>query len=404
MASTLTLTDIRPTERKATASWNPLRVSGTALPVNILLMAKILVLCFLLTGQWNLLPDHFLPFVPMFDHLGSPAIFQRTLQVAFLFAAASLLLNYRVRTCCLILAGIIMAGMLSSRLYFENNRTFTACLWFLAGLYAPGQRISLIRYQVVILYFGAALNKLLDGDWRSGQFFENLVVHLVHQPVYIRLSSWLPALWLSKFFSWSTIIVEFILVAGFLIRRLFLPTVWLGIAYHTTLLLLMGRTFGMFYFATLSSFLAFVDWPRFPMTVVDAGTGEMRSRLRNGLARIDFDGCFKFTRSSTPVTDNDTFHPGVLSGLSLVAPEQTYRGVTALYMILVYNPFTYLLFALAVALPRPVSSPIRLAAASIFLLFVSPALLAPAARLLFPGRGFLSELRPKTMAHTSGRY
>ncbi|MCU1291412.1 MAG: hypothetical protein JWP08_262, partial [Bryobacterales bacterium] len=207
MASTLTLTDIRLTERKA-ASWNPLRVSGTALPVNILLMAKILVLCFLLTGQWNLLPDHFLPFVPMFDHLGSPVMFQRTLQAAFLFVAVSLLLNYRVRTCCLILAGIISAGMLSSRLYFENNRTFTACLWFLAGLYAPGQKIPFIRYQVVILYFGAALNKLLDGDWRSGQFFENLVVHLVHQPVYTRLTSWLPALWLSKFFSWSTIIVE----------------------------------------------------------------------------------------------------------------------------------------------------------------------------------------------------
>jgi hypothetical protein len=231
-----------------------------------------------------------------------------------------------------------------------------------------------------------------------------LVVHLVHQPVYTRLTSWLPALWLSKFFSWSTIIVEFILVAGFLVRRLFLPTVWLGIAYHTTLLLLMGRTFGMFYFATLSSFLAFVEWPRFPMTVVDAGTGEMHSRLRKGLARIDFDGCFKFTSTSTPVTDTDTCHQGVVSGLSLVAPEQTYKGITALYMILVYNPFTYLLFALALSLPRPVSSPIRLAAASIFLLFVSPALLAPAARLLFPGRGFLSELRPKTMAHTSGRY
>ena len=32
-------------------SWNPLRCSGTALPVNLLLMAKLIALCLLLTNQ-----------------------------------------------------------------------------------------------------------------------------------------------------------------------------------------------------------------------------------------------------------------------------------------------------------------------------------------------------------------
>jgi hypothetical protein len=403
MASAVTLTELRPIDRTS-ALWNPFRVSSASLPVNLLLMAKVLVLCFLLTGQWNLLPDRFLPFLPIFDHVASPIAFQRTLQLAFLLAAAGLLLNYRVRACCLVLAGIIMTGMLSSRLYFENNRTFTACLWFLAGLYAPGQKIPLIRYQVVILYFGAALNKVLDPDWQSGQFFENLVVRLVHQPVYIHLSAWFPALWLSKFFSWSTIIVEFILVAGFLIRRLFLPTVWLGIAYHTTLLLLMGRTFGMFYFATLSSYLAFVEWPAFPMIVVGAGTGKTLSRLGRTLSAIDFEGCLQFARRSASVPDNDISHRGLLSGLRVEISGRSYTGIVALYMLLLYNPFTYFVFTLALALPRPVSSPIRLAAATIFLLFVSPALLAPAVTLLLSGRHFGTELQPEAKTDTMDRY
>ena len=84
-------------------SWNPLRCSGTVLPTNILLMAKLIALCLLLTNHVRQIPDPWLPFVPVFDWIGAPAAFQRALQVVFVGSAIALLFNRRVRLSCLLL-------------------------------------------------------------------------------------------------------------------------------------------------------------------------------------------------------------------------------------------------------------------------------------------------------------
>lgn len=361
--------------------WNPLRVGGTELPPNLLLMAKILVPCFLLTGQLGNLPNHFLPFLDVFDYAGPPLLFQRGLQIVFLIAAASLLFNYRVRTCCLLLGGVVLVGILSSRPYFENNRTFTGCLWFVTGLYVPGQKPWVVRWQVILLYFGAGLNKLLDSDWRSGQFFENMEAHLGrHRVLYIRISSWLPAMLLSKLMSWTVIVTEFALAGGFLIVGLFGLTAWIGIAYHTTLLVLTGSTFGMFYYATASSFISFVEWPRPPISVT--GTQSNRTLL-NFVQKLNLDGLFNV--SAGPVRqslDNGSRKARAWDGVQAVVGDSTYEGLSALYLIAIYNPLTYFAFAVILSSPFPAQMLFRRIRATIFLLFVSPALLAPIARRL----------------------
>lgn len=364
-------------------TWNPFSVRGTVLPPNVLLMAKLLVVCFLLTGQWSLLPDHFLPFVPVFDHAASPAVFQGLLQFLFVVAGTSLLLNYHVRTCCLALGLLIFTGILSSRVYFENNRMFTGCLWFLAGVSVPGQKPWLIRSQVVLLYFGAALNKVLDADWRSGQFFENWVVRLVHHPTYIRISSWLPPMWLSRLMSWTTITTEFVLAAGFLVPRLVPLMIWVGIAYHTTLLLASGGTFGMFYFATLSSFLAFIEWPPCSTILVYAGEGARRRNVQRALRRLDLEDCWEW--STTPVIQQEpeVGERGLLS-LQISVSGKAYEGLPALYAMMLCNPLTYFAFAILLSLPRSAHSLYRDVLAIILLLFVSPALLAPVASAQMP--------------------
>ena len=321
------------------AWWNPLCSTRTVLPPNLLLMAKILALCFILSGQIAALPDHFLPFLPVLDKAGSPADFQRLLQATFLLGSVFLVFNIGVRTCCLVLGGVILLGILSSRPYFENNRTFTGCLLLLAGLYVPGQKPSLIRLQIILLYFGAGCNKLLDADWRSGQFFENMEAHLGHhREFYVKLSSWLPGMWLSRLMSWTVIIVEFVIAGGLSLRRLLGPIVWVGIAYHTALLVLTGYTFGMFYYATLSSFLAFLELP-----------------------------------ATSPETKLTEIRKTSVTLLSRVA---------ALYTVLIYNPATYLLCAILLSAPLSSGPLFRRVFAALFLLFLSPALLAPVA--VFP--------------------
>jgi hypothetical protein len=77
-------------------SWNPLRCGGTALPVNLLVMAKAIAIALLLTNHVRLLPDPFLPFIPGLDRI-PPLLFQRTLQVLFVGSAVALLFNRSVR-------------------------------------------------------------------------------------------------------------------------------------------------------------------------------------------------------------------------------------------------------------------------------------------------------------------
>jgi len=152
---------------------NPLRCGGTALPTNLLLMAKLIALCLLLTNHVRLLPDPFLPFVPLIDRIGAPATFQFVLQMVFIASAIALLFNRWVRASCLLLGGSILIGVISSKAYYGNNKTFCGLILFLTGLYEPGREPWLLRIQFAIVYFGAGLNKLLDPDWQSGVFMEH---------------------------------------------------------------------------------------------------------------------------------------------------------------------------------------------------------------------------------------
>jgi hypothetical protein len=168
MASALTGPPASAPDQKRPRNYrNPFRVTGTELPPNVLLMAKILVICFIINLHWADLPDHFLPFLSIFDHAGPPILFKRLLQVVFFAGALCVLFNYRVRAACLVLGGLMFVAIISSRPYFENNRTYVGCLWLLAGLQVTDKAPWPLRLQVVILYFGAGLNKLLDPDWRS---------------------------------------------------------------------------------------------------------------------------------------------------------------------------------------------------------------------------------------------
>lgn len=363
--------------REAASLRNPFRVTGTELPGNVLLMAKVLAICFLLTLHWRALPDHFLPFLSFFDHAGSPLVFHWALEIVFFSAAFCLLFNYHVRAACLVLGSLMFVAILSSRTFYENNRTYTACLWFLAGLQVTGMRPWPLRWQVILLYFGAALNKALDPDWQSGQFFENMVVTLGQVGPYIRISSWFPHLWFSWFMGWTVIIVEFIVAFGFLVRTLWAPIAWLAIAYHTVLLILARNTFGMFYFATLASFLVFMNLPLPDLHLSFAGNSAEGRRKLQLLQKIDLDALFTYSTSGAGDTGAVRTRASGWAGLRLNIRDRLYYGRYALYMTLIYNPLTYFAFAIILSLPVPLGSPFRTVWAVIFLLFMSPALLAP---------------------------
>jgi hypothetical protein len=365
----------------ASAPLNPLRLSGTALPPPLLLMAKLVVLIFFVTNELPQLPDHFLPFVPAFDDLGSPAVFRRVLQVIAVVAAVPLFFNRTVRSSCLVVGAVISIGMLSDRLYFSNNRMFTALILLFTGLYEPGTRALLVRAQVVLLYFSAGLNKLLDADWRSGRFMDSWALATDNYELYSRVRSLLPGDAFPKLLAWSVIVLELGLVVGFLWRRILPAAVWFGVLNHTGILVATGRPFGMFYYVALASYLAFADWPLSERTVRYCHPrASPLARAVRALERLDLERVFGWRRADE-------------SGVSVEIEGRRWGGAAALWLILLHNPFTYVVYALVVSLPF--LSSLRGAAALAFLLFLLP-LLAPLGRTL---RGLLADRRrPSTMA------
>ncbi|MDE2881427.1 MAG: hypothetical protein OXP70_06215, partial [Acidobacteriota bacterium] len=91
-----------------TPSWNPLRLTGTALPVPLLLSAKLIVVTMLATGHVTTLPDPFLPFLSVFDGIGDPERFRTALQVLFLAGSAALLFNRGVRAASFVVGMTIL--------------------------------------------------------------------------------------------------------------------------------------------------------------------------------------------------------------------------------------------------------------------------------------------------------
>jgi hypothetical protein len=261
------------------AKWLANRVfslEGESAP-EVMLIAKLLAFCWLITGHALYVPHIFLPFWRALDGLPFPGVIWVALLSLGLLGVAGVLFSYRLRASCLLLAAVIFASTLSSRIYFSNNRLFCACLFLLLGLTPKKQRPLLVRYQVILLYLGAFIDKLLDPDWRSGQFMESFVRRLgdfgtlwspnwkIGAPnlivdLYLQLANLLPPMMLSLFVSWLTILTELTLAILFW-RPATRPGIGLGILFHSSLLLLTGSTMGMFFYAVLFSYLAFIEWP-----------------------------------------------------------------------------------------------------------------------------------------------
>jgi hypothetical protein len=320
-------------------------------------MAKLVMLSLVVVINGQLIPEPFLPFIPIFDHIGPPARFQLALQLLFVAAAVALLLNRWVRTACLILGLEILVATASSRVYYGNHKLYAGLLLFLAGLEESSEPSWRIRGQVALIYLGASLDKVLDPDWRSGRFFDYWTSQGLRPAAYELVGSWLPALTLSKFMSWVTICWEFGLFVAFVVRRVYPIAIWGGILFHSALTLFTGSTFGVFFYGVLSSFLLFAPWPQTPMLARYDSTCKFCLRLKKVLQCADVDRQIIWKAGSA----SEKIHPG-LSGWSLneklflSTGKKEHRGFAAVRMMLLYNPPTYFIMVTVMMVVGEVSS------------------------------------------------
>ncbi len=361
-------------EVKPSGAWspNPLRCGGTELPLPLLLAAKLLVSVVVLSLIWHQLPDPFLPFLPVFDYFRHTPFFGWGLRVAALIGSGAVLFNYRVRAACLVIGSAFLVGILASRVYFENNRMFLGCLLFLLGLYEPRTGPLLLRTQVVFVYFAAALNKVLDPSWRSGEFFAYWTTVYVKKSLYFQAASWLPGSLLPRAMSWLTIAMEFSIFLGLLFRRSRIWAIWLGLLLVLGLSFLTERTFGVFFYAMPISYLAFVAWPRSGVIVLYDGDCGFCTRTRQLLERFDIDGQFAWKAFQRAEDLHGIPEEALRQRLYVVTEDKKYSGFSAFRIMALYNPLTYFVLLLSLIPPQPKLFHYRYWLAASFLLFFSP--------------------------------
>lgn len=324
-------------------SWNPLRLTGTALPVPLLLAAKLLVITTLVTGHVATLPDPFLPFLLVFDRIGNPEVFRTALQVLFVAGSAALLFNRGVRLASFVVGMTILVGIAASRIYWANNTFFMGAVLTLIGLYASQRSVWLLRAQVALIYFGAGLNKGLDPDWVSGQFFEHWAVENLQHDLYIQVAALLPPMALAKLLCWGTIATEWSLFAGFAWRRSWPLAIWLGILFHAAMTLFTGITFVLFLYVAPIAYLAFARWPRATTEVIYDGDCGICAKTKRWFEALDFEGGFRWTPFQSGVGDRfGISRDALIDRLHIVVDgERIAQGFTAFKLMLLYNPLTY---------------------------------------------------------------
>ena len=353
-------------------SFNPLRFAGADLPMPLLLVAKLLAVCVLARLLWRDMPDPFLPIIPAIDLFRSTPFFGWALRAAVLFGSLAVLVNYRVRAACLIVGSAFLIGILSSRVYFENNRMFLGCVFFLLGIYEKRTGPWLVRAQIILVFFSAALNKLLDASWRSGRFFDYWAHYAINKSLYFQLAAALPPMFLPRVMSWMTICMEFSIVFGLLFKPTRIVAVWTGLLLHLGMNVLTERTFGVFFYAMPICYLSFFEWPASPIAVLYDGDCGFCDRTRRFLAGFDLEHLFAWEPFQQAKNLYGISPESLRQRLYAVNGQKQYSGFAAFKIMALYNPLTYFLMLIALMLPQAAYLHHRSFVAMFFALLFSP--------------------------------
>jgi len=345
-------------------SWNPLVCGVTSLAPNLLLSGKLLALWLMVHRGPTWTARVHLPFVRLFDRLGplEPLLLDGV-TVAFAIFTVTLLVNRMPRASCFALGAIVLLTVAMNRTAYSNNLTFAGSFLLLLGLQDGEEREAdgadrdgglrwLLRAQLVLVYFGAGLNKLLDPDWRSGVYFDFWTHRILEHELYIEIAGALSPLLLSKAMGWFVIGTELALAVGFALPRFYRWVIPAGLLFHVGMLVFTGgRISWLFLYVMGAAYVAVAPWPRVPLEV--GARGRAGRWLRRLVAWIDVEGLYHWRRSASAVgacahqivaqerPRPDRSREGVREGRRRSRPSRAWRGAVAVAVVLLVNPVVH---------------------------------------------------------------
>ena len=303
------------------------RVDGTELPPNVLLIAKLFIVAILCKGYELHLPDLFAPIVPFFEGLPNP-YWKMFLQTVFAIGAVGVVFNYRIRTCCLLIGAVFVMATMSNRVYYRNANFFVGLIFLHIGLQEPGKPVRLLPWQLGVMYLGCGINKILEPDWRSGQYFNWYLPNIHQSNFYAAVAPLLPQGMLGVMLCWYTIAAE--LTAGFLFfnPKTVRMAVWIAASMHAGAAMMIGMDYEIFLSVVLATYLVALPWPA--RLTVRAG--------RSALSRL----LVSAHRLSHGVDPTVTYREPSSDVMMIENERGAYRGFAAMWRLISWTPIWYL--------------------------------------------------------------
>ncbi|MEM9259132.1 MAG: hypothetical protein AAGA62_05760 [Bacteroidota bacterium] len=206
----------------------------------------------IISSVWQL---PYLPFLRSLDQV-PPLIIQLPLAAILYLAPLAILLNFYRKTFALLLGGAILLEVLACKPFYSTSQLFLASLFILIGLYREERRI--FRWQLGLLYGGAALNKALLPDWWNGQYFRGFA-ELYSGPWWPLIAD--SSLWCIGL-GVLTILIEGTLALLFQFPRYTKTAIILGISFHGGLLLFtLGGLSWFYFYLLLVAYSLLQEWP-----------------------------------------------------------------------------------------------------------------------------------------------
>jgi len=265
---------------------NPLRVGANGLPFEAALLARLVIVALLVKG-YDALPGPGVAFIAAVEvevpAIG-PFIWPR---LAFYLGAAAVLSNLAPRTGALLAACSLFLVSLWNMGSFSQSRLLPACLLLLVSLAPTSSATTLFRWQVVLLYAGAALNKSLDIDWWNGQFIHAYSASKAHLFFYADLAD-VAGRWPARLLSWSAMALEAAVAMAFARARWVPEGIVCGLALHTGIMAWLGFDFEAFFYTVAAAYAAAVTWPG--RIEIQPPSGRVGVWIVGTLARVEWSG------------------------------------------------------------------------------------------------------------------
>lgn len=245
--------------------WNPFYIKEKAVVPELVLAVRLLACYLLLIGEvpfnGNQGSGRFYPLVGFLGDFGTDAQFNAGVRLVFLTGIAIVLCSRWVRTGALLVGLSFATGLLSCQTCISVAHLFTGCMFLCTALSNRVTGTDIVRFQLVVLYLGADLNKIFDADWWTGASMETLLVTKHQIPSYMALAALFPPGFLSQITGISVILLQLGIAILLLKRKTVGYAVFLALLLHLPMVVLMHITFGPFVFALVTAYGSQFTWP-----------------------------------------------------------------------------------------------------------------------------------------------